>query len=129
MPRRNKLNPLPVELKTLIFEESSMLGTDLFNLVLDALPNPTITQFIFIGDINQLSPVFGHAILGFKQSELPCVRLTHVYRQALESPIIRLAHHILSGKPLTAADMKSDWQIPDKLTMARFPLNCQPDTA
>ena len=129
MPRRNKLNPLPAELNTLIFEESSMLGTDLFNLVLDALPNPSLTQFIFIGDINQLSPVFGHAILGFKQSELPCVRLTHVYRQALESPIIRLAHHILSGKPLTAADMKSDWQIPDKLTMARFPLNCQPDTA
>lgn len=129
MPRRNKLNPLPGELRTLIFEESSMLGTDLFNLVLAALPNPSETQFIFIGDINQLSPVFGHAILGFKQSELPCVRLTHVYRQALESPIIRLAHHILSGKPLTAADMKADWQVPDKLTMARFPLNCQPDTA
>ena len=89
-PSRNGANPLP-HISTIIFEESSMIGTDLFGQVLDALPRPAATQFIFLGDIFQLPPVFGPSILGFKMSELPVVELTHVYRQALLSPIISLA--------------------------------------
>lgn len=89
-PSRNGANPLP-HISTIIFEESSMIGTDLFGQVLDALPRVTATQFILLGDIFQLPPVFGPSILGFKMSELPVVELTHVYRQALESPIISLA--------------------------------------
>jgi len=86
-PTKNGANPLP-HISTIIFEESSMIGTDLFGQVLDALPRPAATQFIFLGDIFQLPPVFGPSILGFKMSELPVVELTHVYRQALLSPII-----------------------------------------
>ena len=94
-PKRNALNPLPSGIKLCIFEESSMIGTDLYKLWSDAMPhNP---QEVFIGDIRQLPPVFGPAILGFKMSLLPVVELTEVYRQALLSPIIRLAHGILSG--------------------------------
>lgn len=89
-PSRNGANPLP-HISTVIIEESSMVGTDLFGQLLDALPRPWATQFIFLGDIFQLPPVFGPSILGFKMSELPVVELTHVYRQALESPIISLA--------------------------------------
>lgn len=89
-PSRNGANPLP-HISTIIFEESSMIGTDLFGQVLDALPRPAATQFIFLGDIFQLPPVFGPSILGFKLSELPVVELTHIYRQALLSPIISLA--------------------------------------
>ena len=89
-PSRNGANPLP-HISTIIFEESSMIGTDLFGQVLDALPRPHATQFIFLGDIFQLPPVFGPSILGFKMSELPVVELTHIYRQALLSPIISLA--------------------------------------
>ena len=89
-PSRNGANPLP-HISTIIFEESSMIGTDLFGQVLDALPRPAATQFVFLGDIFQLPPVFGPSILGFKMSELPVVELTHVYRQALLSPIISLA--------------------------------------
>ena len=89
-PSRNGANPLP-HLSTIIFEESSMIGTDLYSQVLDALPRSSATQMIFLGDIFQLPPVFGPSILGFKMSELPVVELTHVYRQALESPIISLA--------------------------------------
>jgi ATP-dependent exoDNAse (exonuclease V) alpha subunit len=48
-------------------------------------------QFIFLGDLNQLPPVYGQAVLGQKLLELPIVELTQVYRQALESPIIALA--------------------------------------
>lgn len=89
-PSRNGANPLP-HISTVIFEESSMIGTDLYGQLLDALPRPSATQYIFLGDIFQLPPVFGHSILGFKMAELPVVELTHVYRQALLSPIISLA--------------------------------------
>lgn len=89
-PSRFAGNPLP-HISTIIFEESSMIGTDLYKEVLEALPRPAATQFIFLGDLNQIPPVFGPSILGFKLAELLTVELTHVYRQALESPIISLA--------------------------------------
>lgn len=111
---RSAINPLPASIKVIIFEESSMLGTDLYNEVIDACPhNP---QLIFLGDIQQLPPVFGPAILGFKLLELPVIELTEVYRQALESPIIRLAHRILSGSPIPAKQYES-WKTPDQLTI------------
>lgn len=101
-PARHEGNPLPESIHTIIFEESSMIGTDLHKQVINACPhNP---QFVYLGDIQQLPPVFGPAILGFKLLELPVVELTEVYRQALESPIISLAHRILSGKELHAKD-------------------------
>jgi len=113
-PNRNASNPLPSSIKTIIFEESSMIGTDLFGKLLDAIQHQV--QFIFLGDIQQLPPIFGPAILGFKMLELPVVELTEVYRQALESPIIRLAHQILSGKPI-AANKIPEWKIDGKLTI------------
>ena len=111
-PSRNPGNPLPVEITTIIFEESSMIGTSLYQEVIDALPNPSAVQIIFLGDIQQLPPVFGSAILGFKMLELPLVELTEVYRQALESPIIRLAHRILSGVPILPTELP-EWNTPN----------------
>lgn len=95
-PRRCFQNPLPPEIKTIIIDESSMVSVELFKLLLDALPHSI--QFIFLGDINQLPPIFGAAILGFKMLELPVVELTQVYRQALESPIIKYATQIRLGE-------------------------------
>lgn len=105
VPTRNSSNPLPSSIRTLIFEESSMVGTDLYTQVRAALAHKV--QEIFLGDIQQLPPVFGPAILGFKLLSLPTIELTEVYRQALESPIISLAHRILSGVPLPAEDFPS----------------------
>jgi exodeoxyribonuclease V alpha subunit len=108
-PKRTARNPLPSSIKVLIFEESSMLGTDLHQEVIDACPhNP---QIIYLGDIQQLPPVFGAAILGFKLLELPVVELTEVYRQALESPIISLAHRVLSGNPIPKTEL-AEWNKP-----------------
>jgi exodeoxyribonuclease V alpha subunit len=91
-----------------------MIGTDLYKEVIDACPhNP---QLIFLGDIQQLPPVFGPAILGFKLLSLPVVELTEVYRQALESPIISLAHRILSGNPIPAKEYQ-EWKKPEQLTI------------
>src|ERR1043166_8993684 len=111
---RNRFRPLPESIHTIIIEEGSMYGTDLYQELLLAAPhNP---QIIFLGDIQQLPPVFGSAILGYKLLELPVVELTEVYRQALESPIIRLAHRILSGKVIHASEF-AEWKIPGQLTL------------
>lgn len=91
VPTRNSTNPLPRDLKKIVIDESSMVDTQLMGKLVDALPDPTAVQFIFLGDLNQLPPVYGQAILGMKLLELPIVELTQVYRQALESPIISLA--------------------------------------
>lgn len=89
-PMRHRMNPLP-HISVLIVEEASMVGTDLWADLMAALPDPSKTQVIMLGDLNQIPPVFGPSILGFKLAEAPTVELTHVYRQALLSPIISLA--------------------------------------
>jgi predicted SprT family Zn-dependent metalloprotease len=97
-PTKNKFNPLPSSLKLLVIEESSMVSTELFAMLLDALPhNP---QIVLLGDINQLPPVYGTAILGFKMLEWPIVELTKIFRQAAESPIISFAWDIKNGVAL-----------------------------
>jgi ATP-dependent exoDNAse (exonuclease V) alpha subunit len=103
-PSRHRGNPLPATLKTIVVDESSMVDTDLINLLIDALPNPAAVQWIFVGDLNQLPPVYGHAILGRKLLELPVIELTQVYRQALLSPIISLATDIKVGKAIAFTD-------------------------
>lgn len=113
-PNRNENNPLPSSIHTIIFEEASMLGTDLYNEVVAACPHAP--QEIFLGDIQQLPPVFGKAVLGFKLLELPVVELTEVYRQALESPIISLAHRVLSGKEMKVDEFAS-WKKENQLTI------------
>lgn len=113
-PNRDACNPLPATIHTIIVEEASMLSVELHSEIMAALIHPV--QWVFIGDIQQLPPVFGSAILGFKLLELPVVELIEVYRQALESPIIRLAHRILSGKPIPAAEYP-DWKTPNQLTL------------
>jgi ATP-dependent exoDNAse (exonuclease V) alpha subunit/predicted SprT family Zn-dependent metalloprotease len=96
-PQRNENNPLPVDLKFIAYEESSMISVELYNLLQKAMPQEF--QEVFLGDIQQLPPTFGLAILGFKLLELPVIELTEIYRQALESPIIDLAWKILGGNP------------------------------
>lgn len=111
---RNALRLLPQSIHTIVVEEGSMCSVELSKELCDALGHEV--QWIFLGDIQQLPPVFGSAILGYKLLELPVVELTEVYRQALESPIIRLAHRILSGKGIPASEF-SEWKIPSQLTI------------
>ncbi len=125
-PARDEVNPLPRSIKIIVFEESSMLGLDLYKRLMRACRHEV--QFIFLGDIQQLPPVFGPAILGFKLLELPVVELTEVYRQALESPIIRLAHRILSAKPIPKTELP-DWKIPGQLTIRPWQKKISADNA
>lgn len=93
-PMRNAKNPL--DITHLVIEEASMLGLDLWANLFEALPEGV--QIIFIGDINQLPPVFGPSILNYALIQLPVVELTHVYRN--QGIVLENAHNILSGKKL-----------------------------
>lgn len=107
-PQRNRVNPLPQGLKFIGFEESSMIAVELFEQLCDAMQHTH--QVLFLGDIQQLPPIFGLAILGFKMQELPVVELTEVYRQALESPIIALAWKLLEGNPHDFSSKKEKYK-------------------
>ena len=123
---RNALRPLPDSIHTIIIDEASMVSVELFQEILDASPHKP--QFVFIGDIQQLPPVFGSAILGYKMLELPTVELVQVYRQALESPIIRLAHRILSGVGISANEYP-EWKVADQLTLHPWKKKIHADVA
>lgn len=94
-PKRDAKNPLNIT--HLVIEEASMLGAhDLWPKLYDALPAGV--QIIFIGDINQLPPVFGPSILNYALVQLPVVELTQVYRN--QGVVLENAHNILAGKPI-----------------------------
>lgn len=94
-PRRTASNPL--DITHLIIEESSMVGAhDLWVKLFDALPKGV--QIIFIGDINQLPPVFGPSILNYALTTLPVVELTQGYRN--QGVVLENAWNILEGKEL-----------------------------
>lgn len=95
-PKRDRDNPLT--LTHLIIEEASMVGVDLWRKLYDAL-SPGV-QIIYLGDINQLTPVFSKPILGYALVKLPVIELKRVYRQALDNPIIFNAHRVLKGLPI-----------------------------
>ena len=125
-PMRNATVLQPRELRVGVIEEASMVSTQLFKEYEAAMRDGV--QYIFLGDIQQLPPVFGSAILGFKMLELPVIELTEVYRQALESPIIKLAHRILSGVPIPSSEFPS-WYYPKQLKLHDWKKKISADSA
>lgn len=93
-PTRNRENPLTIT--HLIIEEATLVGLDLWEQLYEALPYDV--QIVFVGDINQLPPVFGPSILNYALTQIPVIELSQVYRQAEGSPIIDNAHRILKGE-------------------------------
>lgn len=94
-----------LDITHLVIEEASMVGLDLWEQLYDALPEGV--QIIFIGDINQLPPVFGPSVLNYALASLEVVELKHVYRQAGDSTILENAHRVLKGNE------HLDWDKPD----------------
>ena len=102
VPARTGANPM--HLDYVVIDESSMCDVYLHKQLKEACPWAT---FIYLGDLNQMVPVYGDGVLGYKLSELPVIELTHVYRQALDSPIIQLAYKILAGKSLACKELEA----------------------
>ncbi|MBP1763056.1 MAG: helicase, RecD/TraA family [Firmicutes bacterium] len=87
----------PLEADVVIIDEASMLDISLTSYLLQAVPDGC--RVIFVGDVDQLPAVGpGSVLKDIIRSEVtPVVRLTEVFRQSGESPIILNAHRINRG--------------------------------
>jgi exodeoxyribonuclease V alpha subunit len=93
---RTEDNPLDAD--CVIADETSMIDLILMRALLKAIRPGT--RLILVGDADQLPSVGAGNVLGdiLDSGEVPCARLTEIYRQSGESHIVLNAHLINSGK-------------------------------
>ncbi len=104
---RNFANPL--ELDAMVVDEVSMVDTDLMYRLLEALP--VTACLILVGDTFQLPSVGPGNVLAdiMASGRVRVFSLTHIFRQARQSPIICHAHSIRNGdRPDLKADSGKD---------------------
>ena len=104
---RNQDNPL--ETDVVIIDEMSMVDIYLMNALLKAIA--VGTRLILVGDVNQLPSVGpGNVLKDIIDSEcFQVVRLTKIFRQALESDIIKNAHLINEGRQIELGNKSQDF--------------------
>jgi exodeoxyribonuclease V alpha subunit len=106
--RRDRDNPLEADL--LVVDEASMVDVVLMNQLLRAVP--AWCCLVLVGDVDQLPSVGpGTVLRDLIESKLVrVVRLTHIFRQAGASYIVRAAHAINSGhQPESAPNADGDF--------------------
>ena len=88
----------PLDADCVIADETSMIDLVLMRALLKAIRPGT--RLILVGDADQLPSVGAGNVLGdiLESGEVPCARLTEIYRQSGESHIVLNAHLINSGK-------------------------------
>jgi len=88
----------PLKADLVIVDEISMLDIVLAHHLFKALS--TGTRLVLVGDPNQLPSVGPGNVLRdlLDSGAVPTARLTHIYRQAAQSLIVRNAHRILEGE-------------------------------
>lgn len=93
--QRNEKNP--IEARVVIIDEASMVDLMLMYNLLKALPSGC--RLILVGDVDQLPAVGAGNVLRdlIGSGNIPCFRLSHIFRQARESMIIVNAHRVNSG--------------------------------
>ena len=94
--KRNERNML--ECDALIIDELSMVDSQLFEAVLRALPLGC--RLIMIGDSDQLPSVSAGNVLSdlISSGKIPCIHLTEIFRQSMQSLIVMNAHKIVNGE-------------------------------
>lgn len=115
--KRNLRNPL--DCQAVIVDEMSMVDIFLFSSLLDALPFGC--RLVMVGDSDQLPPVSAGNVLKdlIDSGLLPVVQLNEIFRQSLESNIVRNAHSIVKGEKI-----ETDYKDGDFYFMHRnFPLD------
>ena len=90
-------NPLDVDL--LVVDEASMLDLIVANKLIKAVPPGA--HVLLVGDVDQLPSVGAGEVLRdlLAAESIPRVRLTQIFRQAMESGVVANAHRINAGKP------------------------------
>ena len=104
---RNMRNPL--EADVIIIDEMSMVDIYLFYALLCAI---TVgTRLILVGDVNQLPSVGPGSVLRdvIDSGCFSVVRLTKIFRQAIESDIILNAHKINAGEHIELNNKSRDF--------------------
>jgi len=93
---RSQRNPLAAQ--AVIIDEISMVDVPLFSALLDALPLGC--RLVLVGDADQLPPVGAGCVLQdlLRAGTLPVIRLTKIFRQAMESLIVTNSHAIVRGE-------------------------------
>ena len=89
----------PLEAHAVIVDEMSMVDLELMQALLESL-RPGC-RLVLVGDPDQLPSVGAGNVLGdlLRSTVVPTVSLTHVFRQAEQSAIIRNAHAVNLGQP------------------------------
>lgn len=99
----------PLEYDVVIIDETSMVDLSLFYSLLKAVPEEC--ALILVGDRDQLPSVGpGNVLRDLLDSGLfPSVYLDTIFRQAEESDIVKNAHYINEGKPVTLDNKSKDF--------------------
>ena len=81
----------------LVIDEASMLDVSLMHALLNAIPERA--GLLFVGDVDQLPSVGAGSVLGdmISSGKITVTELKEVFRQALSSKIIEVAHTINKG--------------------------------
>ena len=89
---------MPLDGDAFIIDEVSMIDTVLMNSLLKAIPEEG--KLILVGDVDQLPSVGAGCVLRdlIDSGLVPTVRLTKIYRQAMQSKIITSAHMVNHGQ-------------------------------
>jgi exodeoxyribonuclease V alpha subunit len=95
-PKRHKYNPLPCDV--LIIDEASMISSEIWRYVMDALPKHASIRLF--GDLNQLPPIddelpAGQSVFRRQLEEREHVYLSHNFRS--DDNLIESANRILRG--------------------------------
>lgn len=88
----------PLEGDLFVIDECSMLDVELAGRLFAALPERSC--IVLVGDVDQLPSVGPGLVLAdlIASEQIPCVRLTRVFRQASGSRIVQAAHAVLHGE-------------------------------
>lgn len=107
-----------------ILDEVSMVDVKLFQALLAAL-RPSC-RIVLVGDADQLPSVGPGNILGeiLRAGTLPTVRLNEVFRQAVESLIVRNAHRIVNGEMPQSGGKNDDFFMIESVGLACQRLVC-----
>ncbi len=99
----------PLKTDAVIVDEMSMVDIPLLHALMDAIPDTA--RVIFVGDPDQLPPVGPGCPFSdmLRSGNLPCIRLTEIFRQAQESLIVMNAHRVNRGEMPQLRDVKNDF--------------------
>jgi exodeoxyribonuclease V alpha subunit len=104
--KRNRARP--IEAGAIIVDEASMLDLPTADALAQAIAPGT--RLLLVGDVDQLPSVGPGSVLRdiIASGVVPCVRLSHIFRQAARSLIVTNAHRINDGEPPIAAPPGSE---------------------